>query len=391
MKKTLKIAIYSGEIPSTTFIERLIKGLSKSGTDVVLFGVLQGKVNYCSNVKVVAYKQTRFSKIWHLIRFTILLLLFKPKAKKRLDVYLREKQLTDLYSKVKYYPILWYQPDVFHIQWAKGLDDWIWVKEFGIKLVLSLRGAHINYSPIADLKLANMYRSNFHKVDAFHAVSEAIGKEAQRYGAPSKKIEVIYSGLPNEEHKDKYVTTTYQNHNLFHIISVGRPHWKKGYVYALDACKLLKDKGFKFHYTIVGGQNSIELIYQIHDLKLKKEVTLLGALPFDDVQRQIKNANLLLLPSVEEGIANVVLEAMKNKTLVLTTDCGGMDEVIKDGENGFIVPIRDPQTITSKIIEISMLSEEKEHTLLNNAQDTITAQFSAQKMVKEMRKLYQST
>ena len=55
------------------------------------------------------------------------------------------------------------------------------------------------------------------------------------------------------------------------------------------------------------------------------------------VKELIKNADILLLSSVEEGIANVVLEAMALGTLVVSTECGGMNEVIKNNENGFLV------------------------------------------------------
>ena len=78
---------------------------------------------------------------------------------------------------------------------------WLAILALGIKLVLSLRGAHINYSPIADLKLADMYRKNFPKVDAFHAVSKAIALEAQKYGAQKSNISVVYSGLDLDVNK----------------------------------------------------------------------------------------------------------------------------------------------------------------------------------------------
>ncbi len=49
----MKIAIYSGNIPSTTFIENLISGLSKAGHQILLFGKLVRKVNARKNVKLI--------------------------------------------------------------------------------------------------------------------------------------------------------------------------------------------------------------------------------------------------------------------------------------------------------------------------------------------------
>ena len=385
MKKALKIAVYSGDIPSTTFIERLIHGLSNTGNSIYVFGFLKQKVAYNKSVSVFGYKNNKLHKALHYIKYSFLLTCFKYAEKQKLDALLKKQSKNLLLDKVKCYPVLWHQPDVFHVQWAKGLADWVWVKEFGIKLVLSLRGAHINYSPIADKNLAAMYRVNFPKVDAFHAVSKAIGLEAVKYGAAKEKIHVVYSGLPLAIEKRKVA----KQKDVFQIISVGRAHWKKGYTYALDTCKILKEQNFKFNYTIVGGANAIEFAYQLHDLNLSDEVTLLDNLPYEKVQAWMQDSDVVLLPSVEEGIANVVLEAMHNKTIVLTTNCGGMDEVITDGVNGFIVPIRDPQAMAEKIIEIAAIQQEKKEEIIENALRTIKTQHSEQKMVAEMLAIYQ--
>jgi colanic acid/amylovoran biosynthesis glycosyltransferase len=385
LKNKLKIAVYSGDIPSTTFIERLIVGLSNADCNIYIFGFLKKKVSYNKSVSLFAYKNNKISKAIFLIKYSLLLFLFKRREKAKLDGLLKLQSKNLLLDKVKCYPVLWHKPDIFHLQWAKGLKDWIWVQEFGIKLVLSLRGAHINYSPIADLQLAKMYRHNFPKVDAFHAVSKAIGKEAEKYNAPKDRIEVIYSGLL----LDVKIDAEPKQHKVFQIISVGRTHWKKGYTYTLDACKILKNQNFQFHYTIVGGANDIEFQYQLEDLNLTNEVTLLDNLPYDKVQELMQNSNLFVLPSVEEGIANVVLEAMLNETLVLTTDCGGMTEVIKDGNNGFKVPIRNPKAMATKIIQIESIEEEKIDGIKKNALETIKNTHSEEQMVEAMLKLYQ--
>ncbi|MDG5492234.1 glycosyltransferase family 4 protein [Psychroserpens sp. SPM9] len=385
MKNRLKIAVYSGDIPSTTFIERLIEGLSGSPHDIYIFGFVKRRVSYPSNVSVFGYKNIRIYKAITLLKYSLLLKLFKSKDKAKLDKILKNKSKNLLLEKLKSYPVLWHKPDVFHIQWAKGLSEWIWLKEFGVKIVLSLRGAHINYSPIADEQLAAMYREHFPKVDGFHAVSEAIAQEAEKYGADSHKIKVVYSGLDITSNTKE----TRLKNDVFHIISVGRPHWKKGYTYALDMCDILKEQGLKFKYTIIGGAGDIELAYQIKDLDLSAQVTLLGNLPFSKVEAQMKASDLLVLPSVEEGIANVVLEAMALQTLVLTTDCGGMGEVIADGENGFIVPIRQTKLLAEKVIEAASLTSEAYKNLTDQALKTVKARHNEAQMVTNMLKLYE--
>lgn len=384
MKKPLKIAIYSGEIPSTTFIERLIEGLAEDGFVIYLFGVKKQAPSYQGAVYNYGYVNTLVFKLFYLFKYWLLLTLFKIKEKKQLDTLLKSEGRWTAYTRVKTYPVLWHRPDIFHVQWAKGLDDWTWVQAFGMKLVLSLRGAHINYSPVADLELAARYRENFPKVDGFHAVSKAISLEAQKYGARPNKIRVLYSGVD----LDLIAEPIKKPKELFKMVSVGRPHWKKGYHYALDCCRILKAQGLDFHYTIVGGAGTIELQYQLVDLKLEDCVTLEGNLPFAEVKEKMRSSHLFLLPSVEEGIANVVLEAMVLGTPVLTTNCGGMAEVVKDGVNGFVCPVRNPEAMAKKVIEINQIAQDTLETIVRNAEATIQNQHTIDGMVEGMGQLY---
>lgn len=388
MKKRLKIAVYSGEIPSTTFIERLIEGLADSGHEILLFGPCKFKKKYPQpQVLNFGYPPTKFHKLKVLVSYSVLLYLFRRRQKKQLDHFIKNLGTSVWNSRIRYYPVLWKRPDIFHLQWAKSITDWIWVKEFGIQLVLSLRGSHINYSPLANPQLAADYRRYFPQVDGFHAVSKAIAREAQKYGADPSKIKVIYSGLKSEKTDTTPVQMT--KHKLFHLVSVGRSHWVKGYEYALQAMYLLKQQEIPFRYTIIGAEPNEELFFLSKQLQLTEHVQWLNYLPFEEVQQHLKTADVLLLSSVEEGIANVVLEAMQVGTLVLSTDCGGMREVIQDGKNGFIVPVRDPESMAAALQKIYVLADSQKEEIRVAAQATIQQNHTLEKMVHDMCSLYE--
>jgi glycosyltransferase involved in cell wall biosynthesis len=381
-----KVAIYSGEIPSTTFIERLIDGLASSTTIIYLFGKQKEKTHYSKNVKIVSYSN-QLSKILVLLKYTILLIIFKQKQKQKLDTIIAKQEGNVNNKKLKYYPVLYHKPDIFHLQWAKGIEDWLWVQEFGMKFVLSLRGTHISVSPIVDYDLKKSYESNFQKIDGFHAVSNAILEEAKKYEVHLKNASVIYSGL--DLNKLPYKAKTKQN-NTLQILSIGRSHWLKGYCYALDACSILKQEQIKFHYTIIGIENDEELIFQRNQLELGENVSFQKNISFEKVKEKIYESDIVLLPSLEEGIANVVLEAMQLGTLVLTTDCGGMNEVIINGTNGFIVPIRNPKKMADVIIEIMQLSEDEKNCIIDAAKKIIENNHTESKMINDMFALYQN-
>lgn len=380
----LKVALYSGEIPSTTFIERLVEGLAENGVQVLLFGTQHQKKRYKNlNIHNLG-NQEGWRRFFFFLKYFFLLTFFKNKAKQQLDAYLKLHDLWQFQKRLKYYPVLYHSPDVFHLQWAKGVKEWAWVKDFGIKLVVSLRGTHVSVTPLVELKICQEYNAYFPLVDAFHAVSKVMAEKAILYGANPDKIKVVYSGLPTISSESKVDDVK----KSFTIISVGRNHWIKGYAYAIDACRILKSRGFEFKYTIIGAKGSEELDYLISSQGLTDCVSLLSAKSSVEVKDLIEKADLLVLPSVEEGIANVVLEAMQLGTLVLSTQAGGMQEVISNGNNGFLVPIRDAESWAKTILKIANLDKEVKIKITAKAKQTILEQHSYSKMINGMMELY---
>ncbi len=389
----MKIAIYSGAIPSTTFVEHLIEGIEKQHK-VYLFGVVNKPKKYASkNIRVYSTSKVLFKNIiktkWHVF----VLLFTKPQ---RLFIVLKElKKYTSLYAKWNAFsrliPVVRFLPGIFHIQWAKDLDRWLFLKEkLGVKIVLSLRGAHINYSPIADKKLADSYIVNFPKVDGFHAVSQAISLEAKKYGARQDKVKVIHSPIMHSIF-NKYKCININTHRTIKILSVGRHHWIKGYNYAINAMKILKDKNIEFEYSIIApGIVPESILFQVNQIELQKEVLFLEGVSQDVLLNEMKNYDVLLLPSLKEGIANVVLEAMAIGLPVISTNSGGMAEVVKPKETGWLVPVRDPEALAEAIIDVSQTSKCDLQYITQQAHLLVKAEFNAENSIKEYEALYQS-
>ena len=391
MEKKLKIAIYSGNIPSTTFIENLIKGISKKH-ELFLFGKLKSLPDYNSKkIHIHPTYSNTFKNVVITKWRTFLLLIKYPKRFQML--WNQVKPIKGIYNKYhwwsRYAPVLLHLPDIFHIQWAKDVEKWFFLKEkLGCKLVLSLRGAHINYSPIADPQLAASYKKYFPKIDAFHAVSDAIGLEVQEYGADAAKITTIHS-LISKTTIDLFKQPNAIKNNKLKIISVGRFHWVKGYNIALDACKILKEKQISFSYTILAaGKVPEELLYQRNQLDLIEEVIFTDNLEQGKAFLKMQESSVLLLPSLKEGIANVVLEAMALGVPVISTDCGGMQEVIIPNETGWLVPVLDSEAIANTLIEFNNTSNEKRNKIVNNAHSFVKNNFDTATTISQFNEFY---
>jgi colanic acid/amylovoran biosynthesis glycosyltransferase len=139
---------------------------------------------------------------------------------------------------------------------------------------------------------------------------------------------------------------------------------------------------------IAGNDVPEEVIFSIHQNNLKDNIKIVNNLPHDEVLRHIENADLLILPSVNEGIANVVIEAMALGTVAMSSNCGGMPELIEDGINGFLFNNRDAIDLADKILAYTKMSNEAKQIIRGKAKDTTSTKFTKTRMLDAFENLY---
>jgi colanic acid/amylovoran biosynthesis glycosyltransferase len=99
-------------------------------------------------------------------------------------------------------------------------------------------------------------------------------------------------------------------------------------------------------------------------------------------------ASVLLMPSLEEGIPNVVVEAMAIGLPVISTNCGGVPELIEDKVNGWLVPIRDPAALAEAISSFVALPLNEIQEVRSAARKKVEEQHALELMVCGMEGLY---
>ena len=380
----MRIIIFDGTFKTTTFIQRLAKGLSKRHDIYILgfnenIGASIDNISYIglgSNSSLFIFLKRRIvlRKLNLLKQFELLNLLIKGNKKqiKALNLQLAIDKI---------------QPDIIHFQWVSVLSylEKLQLPSF-TKTVLSQRGFHINVRPFIDQENMQFLKGVFPKIDGFHSVSQAIREKSNEiYSSASKIDQVVYSGF---DYADLPVKENSEFSNVLQILSVGRNHWKKDYKTSLNAMSILKTKKIAFHYTIVGVDKDEELLFLVSDLGLMEYVSFIPTLSQQGVYQKMIASDLLLLPSIEEGIANVCIEAMFCKLPVLSTNCGGMEELIEEEETGFLVPIRSPEEMAIKILKIKKKESEELYKITNKAREKVIVIHSAKNMILDMEKLY---
>ena len=394
MEKKINVAIYSGIIPAPNFIENLIKLVGDKNINVYLFGT-GNNVNYKnSNIKTVYTPQGKLNIFYFVIFQLLRLFIFYPKKLfkliKNYKVFSNSGSIFRSLSKIL--PVLNHTPDIFHIQWAKSLPFWFFLKEiYGVKIVLSLRGSHINYSAFANDALARQYNILFPKVDKMHAVSKNILSKAEKFGANKNKIDIIYSSLDLSLLK-KYQKTIFKTHKPFRFVSVGRSHWVKGYQYSLSVIAYLKKLNQEVNYLIITKNKlSEEILYQIDDLSLKNIVEIVHPGSQDEVYKIMSESDCLILPSVQEGISNVVLESMALGLPVVSSDCGGMKEVIINSKNGFYFPTRNSDALEKLLLKVMNLKKKERVRIIEKGKNYINENFNSNFIKSEFHNFYIKT
>ena len=375
----MKIGIYVGTIPPPVFINNLIKGLADKGGIVFIYGKVIEKKYKFSNSGIIQRKfpTTQIGIFLYSIYALSKLIIMQPQLYLTIVKMLRRNStnwIQFLKRSCRVLPPFLDNLDIFHIQWAKTLVQYPeFIEKLTCPIVLSLRGTHINVSPISDEGFSLSYKKYFPRINGFHAVSQAIAEEAEKYGADINKITVINPAVDEKLLNYKADKVNNLDSEILHIISVGRCHWIKGYTFVLDAMSILRKEKVDFNYTIIaGGRDQENILYQIHDLGLNECVSFINdELSHDEVLKKVSECDLFLLPSLEEGISNAVIEAMALGLPVISTDCGGMGEVIRNSENGFLVPVRDSESMAKAIQNFIDLDEMKKNNIIFNARETI--------------------
>lgn len=129
------------------------------------------------------------------------------------------------------------------------------------------------------------------------------------------------------------------------LVYVGRLTRKKGVEYLISAMRLTRNVDL----LIVGdGPDRQRLEKMAHGLR----VEFVGKVPPERIYQYLKQAKILILPSLYEGVPNVILEAMSMGVPVIATRVGGVPDVIRDGETGLLV---EPGRVEELAISIKKL------------------------------------
>lgn len=216
--------------------------------------------------------------------------------------------------------------------------------------------------------------------------SEKMKGELVDMGCDGGKIFVNYAGI--DLSKFKFKPRKFEKGRKIRFLMCGRLFWKKGFEYGIEAFAMAAKKHPNIEMRIVGdGELKEALIKKVQNLGLSDRIAFIGNLPPNGIPKEMYEADIFLAPSLEEGMPNVIKEALASGMPVISTYAGGIPEIIKGGINGLLVEGKNAEQLAQKI---SYLIENPQmwQPLEEAGRETIEENFDVKEQMMKLESLY---
>lgn len=188
------------------------------------------------------------------------------------------------------------------------------------------------------------------RADKIRAVAEYLIKQA-REAALSKKWVLSQPRFIFPTFTD--LSPFLEEHNVRFekfILFVGQLAEVKGVKYLIEAFSEIAGYFPDFRLVIIGeGEEKKELQSQAAALRIENRVNFKGKVPLEEVKENMRRCYCLVLPSLSEGLPRVLMEAMALSKPVVAGRVGGIPEIVKDKENGFLTKARNSSGLAKKL------------------------------------------
>ena len=287
--------------------------------------------------------------------------------------------------------------DMVHTHTAKaGFIGRIAAKLAGVPVVIHTPHGHNFYGYFNSL--GNKFIVILEKFAAFFAdrivVFTGIEKnDMVKYKiCKGSKIDVIRSGIDMSKFDNVKIDAKGKkaefnaDSNNFLVGMIGRLENVKGSEYFIDSAKFIARALPQTRFLVVGdGSLKTDLISQSALLGLSDKIIFTGWR--EDIPEILSILDVLVLPSLNEAVGRVLLEAGATGKPIVATDVGGVPEVLKTNETGILVPARDPGKMAEAVVSL-LKDENRRHRMGDAAKNWVRTNFDENGMITQLHNIY---
>lgn len=265
-------------------------------------------------------------------------------------------------------------------------------QKLGIPMLTSFHGFDLPTNEQSMKKYNGRLEALFKEGDAFTVTSNNMKKILVDFGCPKHKIFVHRSGI--DIGKFSFRTREFPKDGIVTILSVGRLVEKKGMKYLIEAFNKTYEQYPDLRLRIAGdGILRLDLEAQVKQLKLEDAVTFLGALSHEDIIKEMQQAHVFILASAttadgnQEGIPNVLKEALATGLPVIATKHAGIPELVRNGKSGILIPERDTEAMAQSLLNL-IQNPDQWNKMGKAGRRTVKRLFNLQKQLNELESIY---
>lgn len=230
-----------------------------------------------------------------------------------------------------------------------------------------------------------------HFYDHIISVSDGVKNVLTGIGIPPERITTIHSSVHDslwqctgDADKIRKEFKLKPEDRIITIIAHIEP--RKGYDTLLDAFPLILAKVPAAKVLVVGdGVYRPTIEKRIQEMKLIDKIILAGFRT--DIADILAATDVLVSPSYLEGCCNALIEGMAAGKPVVGTNCGGTPEIIEDGVNGLLIPVKDSDALADAVVRL-LTDKELAQKLGANGKQTVKEKFSVDRMVEQTLDVY---
>lgn len=227
-------------------------------------------------------------------------------------------------------------------------------------------------------------------------INTADFKTAQKYIAPSAKLNLIHNGIAPVGFLNRGEARSYLSSRIGRPLkpdtilvgTIAELTANKGLRYlikALDQVRL-RAPALKLNAVIIGeGEEREKLALQIKSHELEDMVFLAGFI--QEAGRYLRALDIFVLPSIKEGLPYALMEAMHAGLPAVATSVGGIPDLVEHGQDGLLVAPRDPGGLAKAVVELAR-EVEKRKLMGGSAEAKISAGFLPEHMVSQTVEVY---
>ncbi len=216
-------------------------------------------------------------------------------------------------------------------------------RPLGISLPITVLGSAYDWA---------IGRWPFAMADRIIAVSEWVKHDIAKYRIDERKIVPVHNGINVGSFRPTAAENVRKEYGIDGpmLLFVGRMITQKGVPYLIDAMPLVLQGHPGAKLLLVGRGSALEsLKKKVRATGLERSVIFSGYMTEDMLKEAYGTCDMFVLPSVWEVLPIAILEAMSSSKPVVCTNAGGNAELVKDGHNGYVVPMRSPEALAEKI------------------------------------------